>query len=142
MKRVRWKEYDYKIQAGPRMSWVHRPLINIEERAIGGSEKVTVLAMIDSGTDGTVFHADIAETLGIDESRCRKGALGGIGSLEGFYTEVKIVVQDLNVTYKTPVFFGKKLPMDGLLGQATFFPLFKIRFEKAINKFYLATVSR
>jgi len=122
------------------MSWVHRPLINIEVWTIGGSEKVPILAMIDSGTDGTVFHADIAETLGIDGSRCRQGVLGGIGSLEGFYTEVKIVVPDFNVAYQTPVFFGKNLVMDGLLGQATFFPRFKIRFEKHMNKFYLAAV--
>jgi len=119
------------------MSWVHRPLIGIEVWTIGGGEKVPILAMIDSGTDGTVFHADIADTLGIDGSRCRPGTLGGIGSLEGFYTNVKIVIPDFNITYEAPVFFGKNLPMDGLLGQATFFPLFKIRFEKAINKFYV-----
>lgn len=140
MIRTRWKEYDYKVQAGPGMSWVHRPLIGIEVWSIGGSEKVPILAMIDSGTDGTVFHADIAETLGIDESRCRKGELGGIGSLEGFYTDVKIVVPDFNVAFEAPVFFGKNLPMDGLLGQAAFFPRFKIRFEKNKNKFYLAAV--
>lgn len=138
MRQTRWKEYEYTIQAGPGMSWVHRPLIGIEVWTIGGNEKVPILAMIDSGTDGTVFHADISETLGIDESQCRQGTLGGIGSLQGFYTEVKIVVPDFNVTYQAPVFFGKNLPMDGLLGQATFFPLFKIRFEKAANKFYLA----
>ena len=138
MKRKVWKNYDYKIQAGPGMSWVHRPLIPIEVWTIGGSEKVPILAMIDSGTDGTVFHADIAESLGIDEARCKKGVLGGIGSLDGFYTEIKVVVPDFNITYETPVFFGKKLPMDGLLGQATFFPRFKIRFEKKINKFYVS----
>lgn len=140
MKRTTWKEYDYKIQAGPGMSWVHRPLIGIEVWAIGKSERVPTLAMIDSGTDGTVLHADIAEALGIDGSRCKKGVLGGIGSLEGFYIEVKIVVPDFKVTYKTPVFFGKNLPMDGLLGQATFFPKFKIRFEKDRNKFFMAAV--
>jgi len=122
------------------MSWVHRPLINIEVRALEGNEKAPILAMIDSGTDGTVFHADIAQTLGIDEARCKRGVLGGIGSLEGFYTEVKIVVPDFNVSFRAPVFFGKKLPMDGLLGQAAFFPHFKIRFEKHKNKFYLAAV--
>lgn len=120
------------------MSWVHRPLIDIEIWAIGSQEKIPILAMIDSGTDGTVFHANIAESLGIDGNNCKPGTLGGIGSLEGFYTSVKIVVPDFNVAYEAPVFFGKNLPMDGLLGQATFFPLFKIRFEKAKNKFFLA----
>ncbi|MBI5004139.1 hypothetical protein HZC00_03525 [Candidatus Kaiserbacteria bacterium] len=138
MTRPKWKAYDYKIQAGPGMSWVHRPMINIEVWTLDGRDMVPILAMIDSGTDGTVFHANIAESLGIDESMGRKGILGGIGSLDGFYTEVKIVVPDFNISYKAPVFFGKNLPMDGLLGQATFFPQFKIRFEKAENKFYLA----
>ena len=136
---MKWKTYDYTIQAGPGMSWVHRPIIEIEVWAKEGSEKVPVMAMIDSGTDGTVLHADIAEALGIDGAHCKPGTLGGIGSLSGFYTEVKIVVPDFNIAYATPVFFGKNLPMDGLLGQATFFPLFKIRFEKAANKFYLAS---
>ena len=90
------------------MSWVQRPLVPIEVWEIGRREKVPIFAMIDSGTDGTVFHADIAESLGIDETRCKKGVLGGIGSLDGFYTEVKVVVPDFNITYETPVFFGKK----------------------------------
>ena len=88
--------------------------------------------MIDSGTDGTVFHADISNVR-IDASQ-GGGNFRRIGSLEGFYTEVKIVVPDFNVTYQAPG-FREESPMDGLLGQATFFPLFKIRFEKA-NKFY------
>lgn len=133
----RWKPYDYKIQAGPGMSWVHRPMINIEVLALDGSEKVPITAMIDSGTDGTVVHADIAEALGIDEASCQKAVLGGIGSLEGFRTEIKISVPDFGMMYQTPVIFAKKAPMDCLLGQATFFPKFKIRFEKAVNKFYL-----
>ncbi|MBM3261075.1 hypothetical protein FJY93_01515 [Candidatus Kaiserbacteria bacterium] len=107
MKRVKWKEYDYKIQAGPGMSWVHRPLISIEVCTLDGREKVPVFAMIDSGTDGTVLHSNIAEALGIDESQCRKSVLGGIGSLDGFVTEVKIAIPDFKVEYRTPVFFGK-----------------------------------
>jgi hypothetical protein len=113
-------------------------MMPIEVWAKESSEKISILALIDSGTDGTVLHADIAESIGIDGTRCKPGTLGGIGSLEGFYTHVKIVVPDFNVSYETPVFFGKTLPMDGLLGQATFFPRFKIRFEKAANKFYVA----
>lgn len=140
MTRTKWKEYDYKVQAGPGMSWVHRPLINIEVCTLDGREKVPIFAMIDSGTDGTVLHANIAEALGIDESHGKAGILGGIGSLDGFYAEVKIVVPDFDVEYKSPVFFGKNLPMDGLLGQSSFFPRFKIRFEKAENKFYIAVV--
>lgn len=105
-----------------------------------GSEKVPIMAMIDSGTDGTVLHADIAEALKIDGSAFPQTELGGIGTSKGFVTTVKIVAPDFNMTMEVPVIFAKPLPLDGLLGQRHFFSRFKIRFEKDKNKFYMAPV--
>ena len=77
MKRAHWKEYDYTAQLGPRGSYAHRPLIAVEISYKPTSEKITVNAMIDSGTDSTVAHSDIARTLKIDPAACDKIELGG-----------------------------------------------------------------
>ena len=138
-KRLRWKEYDYTIQVGPGNSWVYRPLITVEISAKAG-EKVQLKAMIDSGTDSTILHAEIARKLQIDLARSQRVRLGGIGTIDGYLATVQLIVPDTNVVMKIPVVFAENLPFDGLLGQRHFFQRFKIRFEKDINKFYLTLV--
>ena len=137
-KKITWKGYDYTIQAGPDGSWLPRPLIEVVLTCPESSEKVAIMAMVDSGTDGTIFHAQIAETLRIDKTKCKRGKIGGIGSLEGFRANVGILIPDFHAKLEIPVFFAENLPLDGLLGQKHFFQRFKIRFEKDIGKFFLA----
>jgi hypothetical protein len=137
-KRLKWKEYDYTVQLGPGNSWVYRPVIEVDIQS--GQRRVPVLAMLDSGTDGTVLDASVAERLGIDYRQCQKVKLGGIGSVEGFLSTIELTVSDMKVKMDIPVVFAKDLPMEGLLGQRHFFQRFKVRFEKDINKFYLAAV--
>jgi|SRR3989344_1226922 len=139
-KRLKWQEYDYTIQVGPGNSWVYRPIIEIRVSQKGTPRQVPVLAMIDSGTDGTVLDANIAERLGIDPAHCRKVKLGGIGSVEGFLSTVHLSLPDLKIGMDIPIVFAHNLPMEGLLGQRHFFQRFKVRFEKDINKFYLSAV--
>lgn len=138
-KGVKWKEYEYTTQMGPQGVLSQRPLISTEISWRGNEEKITVLSMIDSGTDSTVLHSDIARTLKIDLSRCQRVKLGGIGSAEGHRCNVFINVPGLDTVMDVPVIFLDNLPTDGLLGQAHFFQRFKVRFEKAKGKFYLAT---
>lgn len=137
-KRLKWKGYDYTVQIGPGNSWVHRPLINIEISAGTGSVNVPLKGMIDSGTDGTLIDASVAEKLRIDSTKCKKVRLGGIGSAEGFLSGIELIVPDFDMRMDIPVVFAHKLPMEALLGQRHFFQRFKIRFEKDKNKFYLA----
>ncbi|HEY4487744.1 MAG TPA: hypothetical protein VI483_03210 [Candidatus Paceibacterota bacterium] len=140
MQRIKWKEYDYSAQLGPRGSYYHRPLITVEILYKPTGEKVLVNALIDSGTDGDVIHSDIARTLKINPATCRRAELGGIGSAIGFAAIVTIFVPDFNVAMDATVAFVDKLPADALLGQRHFFQRFKIRFEKDKNKFYLAAM--
>lgn len=139
-KRLKWKEYDYTVQVGPGNSWVYRPILEIKISQKKGSREVPVLAMIDSGTDGTVLDANIAERLGIDPAQCRKVKLGGIGSSEGFLSTIHLSIPDLRIGMDIPIVFAHNLPMEGLLGQRHFFQRLKVRFEKDINKFYLSAV--
>ena len=139
-KRLTWKGFDYTIQIGPGNSWIDRPLIEIDVSVPGNGNTVRILAMIDSGTDGTVFDSAVAQSLGIDPARCQKVKLGGIGSVEGFLSTVQLSVPELKITMNIPVVFAEKLPMDGLLGQKHFFQRFRVRFEKDRGKFFLAAV--
>lgn len=138
-KRLKWKEYNYSVQSGPGNSWIYRPVLKIIV-STKNSERVPVLAMVDSGTDSTVLDESVAESLNIDPRACQKVKLGGIGTAEGFLSAVAISVPDLDIKMDIPVVFAHHLPMEGLLGQRHFFQRFKVRFEKDINKFYLAVV--
>src|SRR3989338_546220 len=137
---VKWKEYDYKIQIGPGNTWLYRPLLEIEISSRTSQKRRSVLAMIDSGTDSSVFHADIARDLQIDLTRCPRVRLGGIGSLDGYLSNVQLLVPDMKIAMDIPVMFAENLTLQGLLGQKHFFQRFKVRFERAINKFYFSAV--
>ena len=137
-KRLTWKEFTYTVQIGPGNSWIHRPLIHVAVSLRGEDNMVRIPALIDSGTDGTVLDAAIAQSLGIDPARCQKVRLGGIGSAQGFLSNVQLTVPDLDVTMNIPVVFAHHLPFDALLGQRHFFEAFRVRFEKDRNKFYVA----
>jgi len=138
-KSVKWKAYDYKVQIGPGNAWVYRPLLEIEVASGASRKGRVILALIDSGTDGSVLHADIARDLQIDLSQCQRVKLGEIGSLDGYLSNVRLSVPDMKTTMNIPIVFAENLPFDGLLGQRHFFQRFKIRFEKDTNKFYLAS---
>lgn len=139
-KQLKWKEYDYKVQVGPGNSWLYRPLLEIEVSSKSNSARLPLLAMIDSGTDSTVLHIDLAHRLRIDLSSCQKVKLGGIGTTFGYISTIQLIVPSINVSMDIPAMFAENLPLQGLLGQRHFFQRFKIRFEKDKNKFYLAAV--
>jgi len=137
-KRLKWKEYDYKAQLGPGNALVYRPLFEVEISSRTSRKRRPILALIDSGTDSSVMHADIARGLEIDLAKCQRVRLGGIGSLDGYLSNIRLFIPDMKIAMYIPVMFAENLPFDGLLGQRHFFQRFKIRFEKDKNKFYLA----
>lgn len=137
---VKWKKYDYKAQIGPGNTWLYRPLLEVEISSRASRKSRPILALIDSGTDSSVLHADIARDLQIDLSRCQRVRLGGIGSLDGYLSNIRLFIPDMKTTMDIPVMFAENLPFDGLLGQRHFFERFNVRFEKSANKFYIAAV--
>ena len=138
-KRLKWVEFDYTVQLGPRNEWFYRPLLEVDVSVRDRNDRVRIFAMLDSGTDGTVLHSDVAKRLNIDPTGGQKVRLGGIGSVEGFLCNVQLSIPDFDTVMEVPVIFAEGLPLDGLLGQRHFFQRFKVRFEKDINKFYMAT---
>ena len=140
MAKIKSKKYDYTGQLGLGNSITYRPLIEVNVSSGVGAKGVSILALIDSGTDGTLFNLEMAKALGIDISRCKRVKVGGIGERDGFISEIKLTVPDFRVSMDMEVIFVDQLPFDGLLGQRHFFEKFRIKFEKDRNKFYLALV--
>lgn len=139
-KRLKWVGFDYTVQVGPGNNWIYRPLIDVEVSTKTSGEVVRIKGMVDSGTDSTVIHSQWAKALGIDRAQSQRVRLGGIGQAEGFLSNVRLTVPDMNTRMEIPVIFVDVLPSDALLGQKHFFQRFKIRFEKDKNKFYVALV--
>ena len=139
---MKWKKYTYTAQWGRGGTIAYRPLIEIQVSNGTGTDAISILALIDSGTDGTVFNADIARSLGIDPNGCQKVRLGGIGMSEGFMCDIRMALTDLDFEITLPVIFIEKPPFDALLGQRHFFQNFKVKFEKDKNTFQLAKVDQ
>ena len=117
---------------------VYRPMVAVT--LIKDKQGYNCLSLIDSGTESTIFNADFAELLGIDESQCEKVKVGSIERSDsfGFVSKIKLQLESFEEPIETEVIFLKNMAVGGLLGQRDIFENFKIRFEKKHNKFYLA----
>lgn len=132
-----WKEYGY---IGNLRNWrdvsesvIYRPYVTIYIH--NGNERIPVDALVDSGSDGMVIHAELAKDLGIDLSRCPHKNLGGAtGSKEGFTCDVSYEVDGFpKDTIETKAIFVPDLPVACLIGQEDFFERFIVQFEKRNN---------
>lgn len=137
MGKINWKKYDYTGQWGLGNVITYRPLVEVNVSNGISPKGISVLALVDSGTDGTLFNLEIAKSLGIDISKCKRVKVGGIGEREGFISDIKLTVPDFRGSMQISVIFVEHLPFNGLLGQRDFFEKFRIKFEKDRNKFYL-----
>lgn len=111
---------------------VRRPIIPLIVKSKG--KEVKYFALVDSGADLNLFHAEIAELLGIDLESGRKGSIHGItqGESQVFYVH-PVVINVGGWDLETEVGFMPKLSRNGhgLLGQYGFFDLFnKVSFSK------------
>lgn len=127
--------YDYRkfpaepSQAFPRRFSAIRPVIPIQ--LTRGEKRVRYLAIIDSGADLCIFHAEIGELLGITVESGKLLQFSGISNaqLTAYFHDIKLEVGG----YKLDCYVGfsrdlGNLPY-GLLGQLGFFNLFDILFD-------------
>ena len=108
----------------------YRPLIpiTIQYKKV----KIDYLALLDSGADFNIFHADLAEILGIDLSKLETTSFGGIQKGRGgvgHYSAFKLGID--KHYFDAPVGFSNDISPDGygILGQQGFFDHFRIIFE-------------
>ncbi len=122
--------------------WIKRPMISVD--IFGTKESKKFDALLDSGADYSMFNVEIAELLGIDLSDAKSAKFTGIsGHINGFRIEkVKIKVDGIAEQVEIPVCFVDSPTVSLLLGQAGFFDLHRIKFEKDHDTFEIISVKR
>lgn len=117
------------IEPFPNRQVVFRPVIDI--RLSWNDQSTQYRVLIDSGADFCIFHADVAEVLGIPLMQGKKMIFYGTGGTPqvAYFHEIKIGIggwpMDLYCGFSSEM---KSLPY-GLLGQTGFFDRFKIEFD-------------
>lgn len=124
-----------------KMGLLSRPIVPVTLRV--NKIEFNYLALIDSGADFNIFHADIAKILKIDISKLKKSVnFSGInGKGIGYFTAVDIGIGDNFIN--TPVVFSNDISDNGygILGQQGFFNNYKIEFDYRGKKINLASPS-
>ncbi len=115
----------------------YRPLVKVSLRY--GEREIDYLALLDSGADFNIFHADIAKLLKIDLKKIKDTT--SFSGIQKFGQESKAypVTMDIGVEgefVRTLVSFSNEISLDGygVLGQQGFFSHFTIQFEYATKK--------
>jgi len=139
-------KFDYRkfpadrSEAFPRRQSATRPVIPVT--LINGDRKVTNLAIIDSGADLCIFHAEIGEQIGIDIESGKVQTFSGITreQLTAYFHNIKIGIGGHE--YDCYAGFSRDLANMpyGLLGQVGFFNLFNIVFD--YNKERIELISK
>ena len=139
-------KFDYRkfpadrSEAFPRRQSATRPVIPVT--LINGDRKVTNLAIIDSGADLCIFHAEIGEQIGIDIESGKVQTFSGITreQLTAYFHNIKIGIGGHE--YDCYAGFSRDLANMpyGLLGQVGFFDLFNIVFD--YNKERIELISK
>ena len=127
-------KYTFKyIQAG---LW-YRSIIKITLKF--NKTEFSYLALIDSGADFNIFHADIAKILKINLSKLKNPVnFSGIkGGGIGYFTSIDVGIE--NNFINTPVVFSKDISDNGygILGQQGFFNNYKINFDYNLREIEL-----
>lgn len=123
------------VQAG---LW-YRPIIKVTLKL--HRIEFNYLALIDSGADFNIFHADIAKILKIDLPKLRNPVdFSGIkGGGVGYFTSIDLGVEGNFVN--TPVVFSNDISNNGygILGQQGFFNNYKIEFDYRLKRIELTS---
>jgi len=107
-----------------------RPVIQVALRH--NDKEFKYLALIDSGADLNIFHANLASILGIDISKLKTHSFEGIkkeASALGYLSVIKIGID--NIFFDTPVVFSSDISDSGygILGQQGFFNHFRVKMD-------------
>lgn len=99
--------------------------------------------LVDSGADLCIFHAEMADVLGIDFKKGKPQEVFGVGGKASlFYIHpIEIVVGGWKYTIEAgfmPDVSGRKIQY-GLVGQLGFFDTFVVKFDRAKEEIELAT---
>lgn len=99
-----------------------------------GKQTPEFLALLDSGADMSMFHADFAVYLGINLGTCQTTQSGGIGGqVTTYICPVQLEVERASFTAK--VMFSLQIPSTvALLGRDNVFEVFQFGFDQRSNR--------
>ena len=110
-----------------------RPVIDLKVKF--ANKEIRYHALVDSGADFCLFHAEVAEVLGINVNKGKKGIVTGVGGKSSQYFIHKVTVEIggwdyiINVGF-LPTIGGRSAPY-GIVGQDGFFKHFKVIFDRS-----------
>jgi len=97
-----------------------------------GGQRLDYAALIDSGADFCIFHAEIGEYLGLDIRSGKLESFGGVQAAaraEAFIHEVSVNVGGWNYKINAGFSYDVAKYGYGLLGQKSFFDIFTVKFD-------------
>lgn len=116
-----------------RTTLISRPIIPLT--ILYQSRLVQYQALLDSGADYNVFHADIADYLGIKLTKGRAIKISGIGgdSIKGYLHHVNLKVG--NILFSSSIVFSRQIPDQAIavLGNQGLFNHFIVTFNLKDN---------
>ena len=108
-----------------------RPVIPIKLK--NSNQEIGYQVLVDSGADMCLFHAEIAEAIGIDFKKGQKREVSGVGGKVSIYFWCDVTIEVGGWEYKIKAGFlpnvGGVLAPYGIVGQIGFFEFFKVAFD-------------
>ena len=132
-----------KIPTGdPKRKWISRPMLPLVIHY--GTHSTAVSALIDSGADRSLFHASIADEIGIPREAGEKETFSGIegGEIPARLHKVKIEIMGMEGRAEIIVGLVDAPGVSAILGQDGFFDQYRIKFEKDRDAFEVTPVRK
>lgn len=115
------------------------PFINLQVFNSENGNVEDVFALVDSGSEISIFRNDVADDLGLDLSQGQKAIFGGFGSEEipGILLPVDMELWLDNVPHRwnAEVIFSDAAKERQVLGQEGFFDQFEVIFRRKNSEF-------
>ena len=115
------------------------PFVNLQVFNTNNGRYKDVFALVDSGSEVSVFRTDVAENLGLDLHNGRKVIFGGFGSGEipGVLVTVDMQLWLDNTPHRwnAEVIFSDAAKERQVLGQEGFFDKFEVIFRRKSAEF-------
>jgi hypothetical protein len=126
----------------PTRQWLGRPMLPIVVH--GPTQSTAVAALVDSGADHSVFHADIARDIGLVLESGTREVFSGVegGALPAWLHRLSIEVVGIEGVCPLVAGFVDSPGVSAILGQDGFFDAHRIKFEKDHNTFEISPVRK
>ena len=119
----------------PREPWVARPIIPVILET-SNKPSVAIMALVDSGADRCLFHADIGRDIGLKITDGMPHNFSGIegGKVQTYLHKVSIQIVGDSHSVEVIAGFCESQGIGAILGQEGFFDAFKITLHRSKDR--------